>query len=75
MKPRDLFDVDVELEESFEEIRRRVRRIRTGRVFLELHRLDGVTVEHRVLEDRTTERDLERLMQQPPQPREARCRR
>lgn len=68
MKPRDLFAVDVGLEEAFDEVRRRARRIPTGRIFVELHRLYGVTVEHRVDEDRQTEQDIERIMQEPPQP-------
>lgn len=74
MRPPDPYQVDVQLEEAFEETRRRVRRVPTGRVFLELHRLLGVTVEHRVDEDRITEQELERLMREPPQPKEKRMR-
>lgn len=69
MRPRDLLDVDLELEEALDDVRRRARRMTTGRLYLELHRLGGVTVEHRIREDRTTERDVERVMQEPPQVR------
>ena len=71
MRPRDLFQVDVELEQAFEEARRRARRVPTGRIFLEIHRLGDTTVEYRIHEDRSTERDIERVMQEPPQARAA----
>ena len=66
---RDLFTVDTEIEQALAETRRRAERVRTGRVYLELHRLAGTTVDYRVTEDRTTERDIERLMKTPPYPR------
>lgn len=66
---RDLFAIDTEIEEALTETRRRAERVRTGRVYLELHRLAGLTVDYRVSEDRTTEREIERLMQTHPYPR------
>ena len=63
---RDLFTVDTEIEEALAETRRRAERVRTGRVYLELHRLAGTTVDYRVTEDRTTEREIERVMQEKP---------
>lgn len=66
---RDLFAVDPELETALDEVRRRVRRVMTGRLFIEIHRLQGATVECRIREDRTTEREIERIMREPPQVR------
>ena len=66
---RDLFAIDTEIEEALAETRRRAERVRTGRVYLELHRLAGTTVDFRVTEDRATEDDIRRLMQRPPHPR------
>ena len=63
---RDLFAVDTEIEQALAETRRRAERVRTGRVYLELHRLAGTTVDYRVTEDRTTEREVERIMQERP---------
>lgn len=64
---RDLFEVDTEREEAMREIGRRADRLHTGRLFVEVHKLGGRVVEYRIREDRTTEREVERIMQEPPQ--------
>ena len=58
--------LDPALELALADVRRRAQWVRTGRVYLELHKLAGVVVEHRVVEDGMTEREVERVMQERP---------
>lgn len=38
MRPRDLYQVDVQREEAMREIGRRADRLHTGRLFVEVHK-------------------------------------
>lgn len=66
---RSLDEVDVELEEAIGRLRERTRRLKRGRITLEVHRFNGVTVEYRIREDCMTEQEIERVMQEPPKGR------
>jgi hypothetical protein len=58
--------LDPALETALSDTRRRAEWLRTGRVYLELHKLAGQVIEHRVTEEHTTEREVERVMQEKP---------
>lgn len=64
-----LCEVDAELEEAIERLRERAKRLKRGRITLEVHRFNGVTVEYRIREDCMTEQEIERVMQEPPKVR------
>ena len=63
---RNLYTVDADLELALQETRRRAERVRTGRVWLELHLLAGMLAEYRIEESRSTEREVARVMEEPP---------
>jgi hypothetical protein len=58
--------IDPALELALSDTRRRAEWLRTGRVTLELHLLAGYVIEHRIGTERTTEREVERVMQERP---------
>lgn len=58
--------LDPALEHALTDTRRRAEWLRTGRVTLELHLLAGCVIEHRIVADRATEREVERVMQERP---------
>lgn len=64
--------IDPALEQALTDTRRRAEWLRTGRVTLELHLLAGMVVEHRVDTERTTEREVERMMQERPRKQRSR---
>lgn len=66
MKPQRLEDVDVELEEFLNEIRRRCHRLDRGRVLMTIERDQGVTVRTECHTDALTEGDIDRLMRETP---------
>lgn len=64
--------LDPALEQALTDTRRRAEWLRTGRVTLELHLLAGMVVEHHVDTERTTEREVERMMQERPRKQRSR---
>ena len=58
--------LDPVLETALSDLRRRAAWTRTGRVYLELHKLAGEVIEHRVTEERMTEREVEMVMREMP---------
>lgn len=58
--------LDPALEIALSDLRRRSAWLRTGRVYLELHKLAGEVIEHRVTEECMTEREVEMVMREMP---------
>ena len=55
-------------EHAFGEAKAAERRLKCGRVILTIEKFDGVVIYHRVETEYLTERDLDRLMRERPQP-------
>jgi hypothetical protein len=65
--------IDPALTAAHNRIDTRLQRLRTGRLFVELHVLGGYVIDCRITENRTTEREVRRVMEETPRGRRNRA--